>query len=415
MKLTMVIKFTKSFYDWCIENDHDDWLELWDYELNQCSPKDIGHGIRRKYYFKCPKGIHKSELKVIENITLKRISLKCKQCNSFGQYLIDTYGKNALEEYWDYKKNKINPFEISKGSNAKVWIKCQKQEYHGSYEITCFNFYNRYRCPYCCNQKTHPKDSFAQYHIDNTDPNFIEKYWSKKNTLDPFSIAPNSNKTKIWIKCQEKVYHDDYKLTCNSFTQGKRCPLCRKNGGKVHSKDSFAQHHIDNTDKDFLEKYWSDKNTVDPFSIAPNSHKKVWIKCQNDDEHEDYEVTCTNFTKGRRCGNCRESYGERIISKWLDNKNIKYIREKTFPNLLGVGNDYLRYDFYLPEYNLLIEYQGEQHEQAYDFFGGEEKLKQQQEHDRRKKEYAELHNIKLLEILYWDYNNIEEILNKNIE
>ena len=47
----MVIKFTKSFYDWCIENDHDDWLKLWDYELNQCSPKDIGHGIRRKYYF----------------------------------------------------------------------------------------------------------------------------------------------------------------------------------------------------------------------------------------------------------------------------------------------------------------------------------------------------------------------------
>ena len=99
----------------------------------------------------------------------------------------------------------------------------------------------------------------------------------------------------------------------------------------------------------------------------------------------------------------------------MDNKNIKYIREKTFPNLLGVGNDYLRYDFYLPEYNLLIEYHGEQHEQAYDFFGGEEKLKQQQEHDRRKKEYAELHNIKLLEILYWDYNNIEEILYINIE
>ena len=51
MKLTMARKFEKSFYEWCIENNHEDWLELWDYELNECSPKEVGYGSNKKYWF----------------------------------------------------------------------------------------------------------------------------------------------------------------------------------------------------------------------------------------------------------------------------------------------------------------------------------------------------------------------------
>ena len=68
--------------------------------------------------------------------------------------------------------------------------------------------------------------------------------------------------------------------------------------------------------------------------------------------------------------------------------------------------------FYLPKYNMLIEYQGKQHECAVEFFGGEEKFKIQQEHDKRKREYAKLNNFILLEIWYYDFDNIEEILHK---
>ena len=83
-------------------------------------------------------------------------------------------------------------------------------------------------------------------------------------------------------------------------------------------------------------------------------------------------------------------------------------------NLRGVNNGILSYDFYLPMYNLFVEFQGEQHKRPIDFFGGEEKFKVQQEHDKRKREYAKEHNINLLEIWYYDFSNIEEILTKTL-
>jgi hypothetical protein len=72
---------------------------------------------------------------------------------------------------------------------------------------------------------------------------------------------------------------------------------------------------------------------------------------------------------------------------------------------------YFSYDFYLPIYNLLIEYQSIQHEHYIP--GLHKSIKDfeiQQEHDRRKREYANKNNIKLLEIWYYDFDRINEIL-----
>ena len=80
-----------------------------------------------------------------------------------------------------------------------------------------------------------------------------------------------------------------------------------------------------------------------------------------------------------------------------------------------INNGKLSYDFYLPQYNLLVEVQGEQHERPIRQFGGEEQFQKQIEHDKRKREYAKSHGYKLLEIWYYDYNNIEEILNRELE
>ena len=76
----------------------------------------------------------------------------------------------------------------------------------------------------------------------------------------------------------------------------------------------------------------------------------------------------------------------------------------------------MSYDFYLPQYNLLIEYQGIQHEEFIEEF---HKFKRgfiiQKEHDRRKEKYAKDNNIELLKIWYYDYENIEEILLKALD
>ena len=81
-----------------------------------------------------------------------------------------------------------------------------------------------------------------------------------------------------------------------------------------------------------------------------------------------------------------------------------------FNDLIGVGSGLLRFDFYLPDYNTCIEFQGLQHFKPIDFFGGEEDFIIQQKNDNKKKEYCEKHNIPLKIIKYDQNFTIEDLI-----
>lgn len=293
-----------------------------------------------------------------------------------------------------------------KGKYTYIRIKCSYCEYE--YDIQLNDFKRKNRCSKCCNKY---ENSFA-YYIQQTLCESLNKYWDwDKNKLNPYLIYKNS-RNKIWIKCDKTNYHGSYEIICNEFIRGRRCPYCsRTHGRKVHPKDSFAQWGINNIDKSFLKKYRSDKNTLDPRKLCPYSHKKIWIKCQNTNCYESYLVECYNFTIGSRCPYCVLSKGEQKIRNWLIKNSINFISQKEFNKLVGLNGGNLSYDFYLPNYNLLIEYQGEQHEKYIKGFHNSKKdFEKQVEHDRRKREYAKSHNIYLLEIRYYDFENIDNIL-----
>ena len=118
--------------------------------------------------------------------------------------------------------------------------------------------------------------------------------------------------------------------------------------------------------------------------------------------------------ESKSCG-CIKSCGEIKIIQWLKDHNIEYIPQKRFNGLVGIGDGKLSYDFYIPQYNILIEVQGIQHERPIDYFGGEKQFAIQQEHDELKRKYATNNNFNLLEIWYYDYDRIEEILNRELE
>lgn len=120
------------------------------------------------------------------------------------------------------------------------------------------------------------------------------------------------------------------------------------------------------------------------------------------------------FSKMSGCPKCNQSKGESRIETYLQKNKISYISQMKYEDLRGDRNIPLSYDFYLKDFNILIEYQGQQHKYSVDWFGGEEKFKRQQEIDTMKKNYAEEHNIKLLEIWYYDFNNIENILESRL-
>ena len=101
------------------------------------------------------------------------------------------------------------------------------------------------------------------------------------------------------------------------------------------------------------------------------------------------------------------------IDEYLNDENIYYESHKSFKDLLGVNGGKLTYDLYIPKYNLLIEAQGVQHEKPIEYFGGDEQFKIQQEHDKRKREYAENNNFDFLEI--WYYQNAIDILKDKLQ
>lgn len=357
----------------------------------------------------------------VELSSFKNKKIKCKYCcnkyeNSFAYYIQVELGE-GLNKYWDWEKNTVNPYLIIKGksrSDEKVWIKCTKTDYHDSYEILPANFIKGVRCGYCTNIKVHPKDSFAQWGIDTFGDDFLEKYWSKKNDelgINPWKISPRSA-NKIWIYCQEKGYHNDeggYLIMPNEFYQGTRCGYCGNR--KVHPKDSFGALYPEKA------KYWSSNNDKSPFEVSPKSGDKYKFICQ--ECGKEFERILSNLNRnntGVYCADCNNSELEETTKQVLQKYNIEYISQMKYNNLLGLGGGNLSYDFYLPDYNLLIECQGIQHESYTKGFHKTKKdFERQLEHDRRKREYAKQHNIKLLEIWYYDMDNIEDILIKELE
>ena len=147
-----------TFAEWGIDKLGRDFLEkYWDYEKNNgVDPWKINYNNYIKVYIFCKKvDYHESYLISCSDFVN---GSRCSYCkgdylvhpkDSFGQFLIDSFGITALELYWDYDKNTIDPFKYTKRTNRKVWIKCQEKDYHGSYDILCGDFVIGGRCGYC--------------------------------------------------------------------------------------------------------------------------------------------------------------------------------------------------------------------------------------------------------------------------
>lgn len=146
---------------------------------------------------------------------------------------------------------------------------------------------------------------------------------------------------------------------------------------------------------------------LEPDYEKSKSDTSITWKCQCDCGNITYVTT--NNLKGTRptrsCG-ClsmkRKSVGELNIANILKENNIEYIHE--YKNLNLQKESYLRFDFYLPTYNRLIEFDGIQHYEENDFFN--DSLENIQTRDKMKNQWAKENNIPLVRIPYWERDNI---------
>lgn len=271
------------------------------------------------------------------------IKTKLKNGKTFGQWCLDNDREDILDR-WDYKLNGCKPSEIGYGVNGKYWFKCNKHPEHHS-ELKRINSFTSgqegsMNCIQC--------NSIMQWCIDNE---LVEHLNIEKNLeegLDLWSISYGSTK-KIWFKCLEKDYHNDfggYQMTCCGFINGHRCSYCRK--FKVHPKDSVGQYIIDNYGEKFLNKVWSDKNDISPFEVSCGSKRNIWWKCYNN-KHKNYQRTVEKSTRCKfRCPECYEppkgenhpSWNPDLTSKDREN-NRNYLEYDNFIKTVMKRDNYL--------------------------------------------------------------------------
>jgi len=181
----------------------------------------------------------------------------------------------------------------------------------------------------------------------------------------------------------------------NDHLNGSGCPKCV---GKNVTTNEF----IINGKKIHGNKY--DYSLVNYI----NGKTKVKIICN---KHGIFEQIPATHSNGHGCPSCCESHGERNIRVFLEKNNVKYIKEKKFNKCKN--KKLLSFDFYLPDLNTLIEFDGIQHFKPINHFGGIKAFNMLKYNDNLKNIFANQNQYKLIRISYNENIN-EKLLESKI-
>lgn len=235
-----------------------------------------------------------------------------------------------------------------KGDKEYIEVKCNTHNY---IFMTKPNWLKQGRnCKFCAKEKSSLKRrktipqllyEFNQIHCGKYSYPYLEDEYK-------------NNKSYITIICP---LHGDFKQRISKHLEGNSCPKCSHNS-KPYTNEEWINLAI--------KKHG---NTYDYKNVIYKTQKdKVMITCKI---HGNFFQSPKDHLQGCGCPLCKESHLEKSIRSILDNNNISYEYEcKKFTT----SNKSI--DFYLPQYKIAIECQGEQHFKSVEFFGGTNKLEE---------------------------------------
>ena len=281
--------------------------------------------------------------------------------------------------------------EEYKNNKTKLKIKCPKGH---EYECSWAHYNQGTRCPICNIENKTLSYKTVKEIIEKDGYTLLSKQYK------------NSNK-KLIIQCDKGHV---YEVTYAHYSQGSRCPHCNKEIKIAKLKESSDKKRHD---YEYI-KYQIEKDGNVLLSKEYCGNKKpLLIRCPKGHE---YTADWRAYNQGERCPHCASSKGEKKVENILKEKGIKYICQYKIKDCKD--KDCLPFDFYLPNFNILIEYDGQQHFKPIDFAGkGEEwaikNMLETQRRDNIKTQYCKDNNIKLIRIPYFEFENIEQIFIDN--
>ena len=324
------------------------------------------------------------------------------------------YTIEYVKEQFDKKGYTLLSKEY-KNKNTKLNFICNKHTDIGIQQVTFSSFsINKCNCSKC------KQDSRIMdwYKNRNFKPITYDEFYNKhfnvyKEKL--FNVVGSEYILLDIFKRNNRTYMTLKHATCNTvfdieakhfFSRGQRCSNKECNSKR---RSISRMKPLQKLKQEILDLVGDEYEIIGDYTGTNNNITFYHKICGNI-----FEKTPHNFIAGQRCPHCiLPTKGEQKIIDYLELHNERYTFQKTYDDLRGINNGLLSYDLYIDDKNMLIEYQGQFHDGTA-YKEDDYKFYRQQDHDKRKRQYAKEHNIKLLEIWYWDFDNIEQILDKEL-
>ena len=292
------------------------------------------------------------------------------------------------------KLEQINPniILLNKYIDMRHKLKCKCLIDNNEWEALPQNLLNGHGCPKCSARNASERNIKSN-----------EKFVQDIHTISPnITILSTYKNSTSKIKCKCSICKNEWGTVASNLISGKGCPIC---GLKKRSLSLTKTHN------NFINEMNSTNNSIEIISEYINTHTPIKCRCLNDGYV--WEATPANLLKGTGCPICSSSHGEQVISSILDNMSIKYFPQFKFDDCKNIRP--LPFDFYLPDFNICIEYDGQQHFRPVNFGGctdeqANKSFESTKLTDSIKNQYCKSHNIQLIRIPYFDYNNIEKII-----
>jgi very-short-patch-repair endonuclease/phage FluMu protein Com len=313
-------------------------------------------------------------------------------------------------------------------SNTEEFIKKSLKVHGNKYDYSHVNYYGNNKKEVCIICKIHGEFfQVANTHLSGFGcklcgiflrtknmslslESFIERAVKTHGDRYAYSDVKYENRhKKIDIICKE---HGKFSQTPSDHIEGSGCPKCG-----ILDRIKIKTFSL----SEFIKRAKDVHGDIYDYSKVKyiESRSKVKIVCS---KHGEFLQTPHLHMQGSGCPVCIGSRGERLISRWFIKNNIPYYPQYTYKDLKGRGHRRrmaLRFDFYVPHKNLLIEFDGTQHFKLVRFNGMSldkaiKNFDNIKANDSLKNEYCTKNSIPLLRIPYTDVKKIPEILSENL-
>ena len=307
-------------------------------------------------------------------------------------------GKTRTQDDFEKTVNKINPHIKIIGNYRKaiepIEVECKIDGYIWS--TTPNSILNGQGCPKCGIKLQAEKKRKTQEQFEKE----VEEKFNNK-----IEIISKYTGIKDIVKCRCKVDGYEWETTGNTLLNNSiiGCPICR---GKINGD------RCRKSNEQFLKELSFINPNIEPLETYIDGHSKIKCKCKI---HNYIWYTAPNkiLHKTTGCPKCASYKNENKIDEILNKWGYKFTIQKRF---FDCKDKYtLPFDRYLDDFNVLIEYDGEQHYRPIKYGNmtqvqAEESLRITQFHDEIKNNYCKENNIPLIRIPYWEKDNIESFL-----